>query len=79
MISEGKTLENTCRYAKLVKARENPSVRDDILFCSNLEAAVNDDYIKKGCVASQVFPAGHSKLDAYFVPEKMQECPYRDR
>jgi len=79
MISEGKTLEKTCKYAKLVRAKDNSSSRDDILFCDNLEAAINNNYIENGCVASKVFPTGHSKLDAYFAPEEMEQCPYRTK
>lgn len=77
MNSEGKELESMCTYARLVKPEDNASIREDVLFCNNLEAAVNDDYIQSGCVASQVFPTGHSRLDAYFIPEKLYECPYR--
>lgn len=79
MTSEGKKLESMCTYAKLVKPEDNASIRDEVLFCSNLEAAVNDDYIKNGCVASKIYPTGHSRLDVYLSEDCFYQCPYRKK
>ena len=76
---ESEELERMCKYAKLVRAKDSHTSRDDVLFCSNIEAAVNNEFIQMGCVSSHVFPSGHSRLDAYLVPEKMYECPFRER
>ena len=77
--AESEELERMCKYAKLVRARDSHAFRDDVLFCSNIEASVNNEFIQRGCVSSNVFPSGHSRLDAYLVPEKIYECPFRER